>query len=256
GQQIVRVLDGVVRDTVATERGAIGRPKRLVADGLVGDARPYPERPGPLVHELTEAARLETADEGDLAPLLALDEALELGDQRLLRLVPLRRLARDHGAAIAIGMIEPLQRRLASDAQGACVHGMVGIALELDDAAVTILGEHAAAAGTLAAHGGEIGSDPGDDAVGRHDIWDELLGYRADQLLGVVAAAARRHGGAGRRHDPEERSAIDAAHGRLPGSCIVKGARRGKQHCECRRTGTTSSPTIYARALLARHRAR
>src|SRR5262247_3425468 len=71
--EVVRVLDGVVREADAAESGAIGRAERLVADGLVGDARPGPERLRPLVHELAEAARLETADEGDLAPLLALD---------------------------------------------------------------------------------------------------------------------------------------------------------------------------------------
>src|SRR5262249_45713009 len=85
-------------------------------------------------------------------------------------------------------------------------------------------------------------------------VWHVV--YRIDPFRGVVAKDVRRHRGARRRHDSEERSAIDAAHARLPESCIVRRARGERQHGECRRTGTTSSPTIYARALLAQHRAR
>ena len=83
-------------------------------------------------------------------------------------------------------MIEALQPRLAADAERAGVHRMIGIALELDDAAVAVFGDDAAARRAFAAHGGELRGDAGDDVLRRDDIGDELLG----RLSAAAAAAA------------------------------------------------------------------
>src|SRR4029453_8598932 len=135
-KEIVPLLDGVVRNAVAAERRAIGGPERFVAEGLVGDARPSAQRLGPLVHEPTQASRLEAGDERDLASLLGLEQSLELVGEPLLPRVPCHGLARHERAAVAVGMVEPLQRGLTANAESPRIHGMIGVPLELDQAAV------------------------------------------------------------------------------------------------------------------------
>src|SRR5207247_11455896 len=136
---------------------AVGGAEGFVAQRLVGDARPRTQRLGPLVHEPAEAARLETGDESDLAPLLGLDQSLELVGKPLFRFIPRHGLARHERAAVTIRMIEALQRGLTSNAERPRIHGMIGIPLELDHAAVAILGHEAAARWGLAAHRPEVG---------------------------------------------------------------------------------------------------
>src|SRR5262249_2580180 len=96
----------------------------------------------------------------------------------------------------AIGMIEALQSGLAADAQTAAIHGMIRIALELHDAAVTIASEHAASGRALTADACEPRRDTRHHLLVRHD-------QRKDVLRRLLTAAGRG-GRAGRGDDLEE----------------------------------------------------
>jgi hypothetical protein len=134
---------------------------------------------------------------------------------------------------------------------------MIGVPLELDHAAVAILGHEAATGRALAAHRREVGGNARHDVVGRHDVGDELLGNVAHQLVDVVAASTGGDRGPGAGDDLEERPAGKPTHARLRGRLTVRGGRLRRRECGGAGVGakTASSPTIYARALLARHRA-
>src|SRR5262249_21168771 len=73
---------------------------------------------------------------------------------------------------------------------------MVGIPLELHDAAVAVAREHAAAGWALTAHGREIRRDAGNDLLVRH--------HERQDPLGRLLAAAHGSDGARRRDDLEE----------------------------------------------------
>jgi hypothetical protein len=194
----------VVGNGVAAEGDAARRADRLVGERLVGDPRARAQRLDPLVHEAGERPRLDAGDEGDLLALLGLDETGELVGDLLLGLGPRRRRAGDESAPEAVGMIEALHRGLAADAQGAGVHRVVGVALELDDAPVAIACQHAAARRTFATDRGEVRDHARNDVLGGRDVREEGLGGGA--------ASTGRHRGPSRGHDLEERPAIDAAH--------------------------------------------
>ena len=208
GEEVARLLDGVVRDGVPPEGRPVGRAQGFVAQGLVRDARARAQGPRPLVHEAAEAARLETAHQRDSSPLPPLDEGSQLVARLLLDIVQGRRFPAGLRAAESIRVIEALELGLAADAERASVDGMIGIALELDDAAVAILGHEAAARWTFAAHRREVGGDAGHDAVGRDDVGNELEGRLAEQLLGLLPTARGSHRGAGGSDDPEERAPV------------------------------------------------
>src|SRR5437870_2660829 len=97
-------------------------------------------------------------------------------------------------------MVEPLERRLAPRAERALVHGVVGVSLELHDAALAVLRDDAAAGRTLATHGREPRGDARHDLLVRHD-------QGQDGLRRPLAAAGGGRGAA-RRDDPEEVSSV------------------------------------------------
>jgi hypothetical protein len=204
----LRVLEGVERDGVATEHGAARRADRLVAERLERDARARAERLGEAVHQRAQAARLELRDERHAAALAGPAGGGEPLADGLERLVPAERREDRAVAALRsrdpIGMVEPLQRGLTADTEAAAVDRVVGIALELHDAAVAIAREHAAAGRALPAHGSEPRGDAGHELLVGND-------HRQDRL-GRLLAAAGRGRGAGRRHDLEE---VASLHGRI-----------------------------------------
>ena len=93
-------------------------------------------------------------------------------------------------------MVEPLERRLAADAERALAHRVVGVALELHDPTLAVPREHAAAGGALAAYRREPRRDAGDELLVRHD--------ERQDVLGRGLAAGGRGGGAGRPDELEE----------------------------------------------------
>src|SRR4030095_5589023 len=103
-------------------------------------------------------------------------------------------------------------------AEPARVHGMIGVALELDDAALAVPGEDAAAGGALAAHRREVRGDTGDEVLGRRNEGIQLFRRRSTSRGG-----GRR---AGCRHDSEEGSPINPAHRALPLSTLTNSSRR------------------------------
>jgi hypothetical protein len=204
GDQIAGLLDRILGNRVAAEGGAVGRADRLQPERLVGDAGPRAQRLRPLVEEAGEAARLEPGHQRDLPALLGAREGAELVGEDLLGGLPRRELPVHHGAPKAIRMVQPLERGVPADAETSPVDGMVGIALELDDTAVAVLREHAAAGGALAADRGEVGGHARDDILRGRDVRVELLRGRP-----APGGGGRR---AGDRDDPEERPAINPAH--------------------------------------------
>src|SRR5438046_5755172 len=118
----------------------------------------------------------------------------------LERLVPRHRLQRVAVTPLRAGetvrVIDLLQRRLAAHAERALIDRMVGIPLELHDAAVAVAREHAAAGWALTAHGREIRRDAGHDLLVRH--------HERQDPLGRLLAAGHGCGGARRRDDLEE----------------------------------------------------
>src|SRR3989442_11418294 len=97
-------------------------------------------------------------------------------------------------------MVEPLERRLAPRAERALVQGVVGVSLELHDAALAVLRDDAAAGRAFATHGREPRGDARHDLLVRHD-------QGQDGLRRPLAAAGGGRGAA-RRDDPEEVSSV------------------------------------------------
>ena len=202
----LRVLEGVIRHRVAAERGAVGGADRLVGERLERHAGPCAQRLRPPIHQRAETSGLELRDHRDAARFPAAARRGHLVRERLERLVPADRREERTVAALrsgeAIGVVEALQRGLAADAEATAIDGMVGIALELDDASVAVACEDAAAGRTLATHRGE----PRGDA--RHEL---LVGHHERQDgLGRLLAAAGSGGGARARHDLEEVASLHA----------------------------------------------
>src|SRR4029453_16320247 len=102
-----------------------------------------------------------------LPPLAGLHKSADLVGHLLLGLVPGEGLARGERPAIAIGMVQALERRLAGDAERPTRPREARIALELDDAAVAVLREHAASGRAFATGGREVRRDAGNDLFGR-----------------------------------------------------------------------------------------
>ena len=129
------VLERVVRDRVATEGDAVGRPERLVSEGLERHARPSADRLDPRVEERAQAAVLELGDDGDRAPLPRFPELGDPVAHLRTRALPV------YGPDTAplghtrprepVGVVEPLERRLAANAERAVIHWVLGAPLEL-----------------------------------------------------------------------------------------------------------------------------
>src|SRR5262249_52710886 len=177
--EIARFLDGVFRDGVPAERGAVGRADGFVPQGLVGDAGSGTEGLHQLVGDLRNRSALEPRDHGDLATLLRLHECAELVGPDLLGRIPRPGLAVHGAPAEAVGMIDTLEGGVTGDAECARVHRMIGVALELDDAALAVLGEDAAAGWALAAYRREVRGDTGDDVLGRRNVGIQLFRGRS-----------------------------------------------------------------------------
>src|SRR5205085_1111638 len=113
--------------------------QRLERERLVGHV-PAADLPGPGVDQIAERPALEPRDERD--PLAAC--FLHFGLQPSQALVPgqfppLAVCAAGHRIRDAIGVVQALQRRLPARAQATLVDGRLGVALELDHAALAHL---------------------------------------------------------------------------------------------------------------------
>src|SRR2546426_5559950 len=134
-------------------------PDRLVAERLEAHPRTRAQGLRPAVHQHRQASVLQLRDERDgLAPA-GLAQLTDLAGHQLQRLVPAHGAERATlallGPGEAIGMIGALEGGLAPEAERAAVDGMVGIALELDDAPLAVARDDAATGRALAAHGRE-----------------------------------------------------------------------------------------------------
>jgi len=172
--------------------------------------RPHAIGGEPRIEERGEAARLVLVHEDRVGR--GASRATELLAQEADRGVPLDRLPGtvllDHRAAEAIGVVEPLHRRLAARAQRPAIERMFGIALELRRATVARLGDDAAAGRALAARCGVVGGDAGHRLVGADEVRNQLA-----HLLG--AAAHRTDGGARGAEDLQEVASLDARRPRV-----------------------------------------
>src|SRR5262249_49790306 len=165
-----------------------------------GDARARAHALHPPIEEDRLAAILELRHDRDGASLPGLAQLTGLVGHELERLVPRHRVQRVAVTPLStgetVGVIDLLQRRLAAHAERALIDRMVGIPLELHDAAVAVAREHAAAGWALTAHGREI----------RRDAWNDLLvrHHERQDPLGRLLAATHGSDGARRRDDLEE----------------------------------------------------
>ena len=199
------VLERVIRDRVAVEREAVRGADRLIRERLQGHPRARAERLHPAVEQPAQAPVLELRHDGDRPALAAGSERTDLVRDDFPSGVP--RGALESGAALAdqrardpVGMIEPLERGLATHAERAGVDGMIGVPLELDDATFAIARDDAASGRALAAHGGEPGCDT------RHEL---LVGHHQRQYrLARLLAASGRGRGARHRDDLEEVASV------------------------------------------------
>ena len=161
-----------VRTTIGFDRGGIGF-------SVDTQMRRQSLRRKPAVEEAREAARLVVIEENGRLALRRPDGVGEARD----RVFPRRRLPRaafvDHRRAEAIGIVETLRSSLTARAERALAHRMVGIALELEDAAVARLRDHAAGGDAFAADRGVVRRDAGNGVVRRDEIWNELPGRLA-----------------------------------------------------------------------------
>src|SRR5262249_47895655 len=189
-----------------------------------GDARARAHALHPPIEEDRLAAILELRHDRDGASLPGLAQLTGLVGHELERLVPRHRLQRvavtPLSAGETVGVIDLLQRRLAAHAERALIDRMVGIPLELHDAAVAVAREHAAAGWALTAHGREIRRDAGNDLLVRH--------HERQDPLGRLLAAAHGSDGARRRDDLEEVASfhLNGAPARLESWVRVTGTRR------------------------------
>ena len=132
----------------------------------------------------------------------------------------------------AIGIVEPLQRRLAARAEPAAIDRRVGIPLELHRPPLANAHTHAAAGRAFAARGGVVRRGTRYLVFGLHQIRDQPLG-------GLGADAARCHGGctgAGDAEDLQEASAIDRV------SHISNGTRYSRESRRAARDSGRTSP--------------
>ena len=223
GQHDLGVLEGVVRHDVAAEHLVIRRTDGLVAEWLEGDARARAHALHPPIEEDGLATILELSHDRDGASLPGLAQLTGLVGHELERLVPRHRLQRVAVTPLRAGetvrVIDLLQRRLAAHAERALIDRMVGIPLELHDAAVAVAREHAAAGWALTAHGREIRRDAGHDLLVRH--------HERQDPLGRLLAAGHGCGGARRRDDLEEVASfhLNGAPARLESWVRVIGTR-------------------------------
>src|SRR5690606_27078200 len=130
----------------------------------------------PLVQQRGEAAALVLVDEYGIRGSNSLPESrIEL----LERTIPGHRYQpvslAQHGTAIPIGIVEPLQCSLAARAQRVLVQRMRRIALQLDRPAVPHLGDDSAARRTLAAGGRVVVGDSRYGIVRAVQVGYELL---------------------------------------------------------------------------------
>src|SRR5207247_1573548 len=161
--------------------------------------------PHPLVHEAGERPGLLPGHEDDALPA----RVGHLLRQELDRLLPsglLQPAARPPHlrAREPVGVVQPLETGLAAGAEPPVVDGRVGVAFELDDAALADAGAETAARSAFAAGRGVPGGDAGDLIVGRDEVGDQLL-----RRLGTDATAGEG-GGAAPCHteDLEEAPAV------------------------------------------------
>ena len=144
-------------------------------------------------------------DHGDAAgsavgcrPGLSPDQRFGFFERDLLP--PVIRFQLGHPQPVRI--VEPLQGRLATHAQGSPVDRMQGIALQLDDASFTVFGQYAAAGRTLAASGGIPGGLAGDHIFVGPD--------HGEQIVFGFGGAAGGNGDAAHGCNLEKCSAIHA----------------------------------------------
>jgi hypothetical protein len=204
GKHVARRGEVVARQRVQPEYGPVGVAQRLVAERLVHHMVGRADRAEPLAHERAERARRVPGEEPDLIA----GHAGQASGQLLHGVVP-----RDGIEAAAwvprhrlpdpVGIVEPLERRLPPRAEAAAVHGMAGVAFDLDRAPLAHAHVHPAPRRTLAAGGGVPRSHAGDVILRGDQIRDQLLGA-------VGRAPGQRRGAApGHAEDLQEAAAVD-----------------------------------------------
>src|SRR5438552_2894458 len=193
---------GSRRSRRAASAGAL--PQGFERERLMGDV-PAADLLDPRIDELAERPGLEPGEEHDPPTARFLHLPREPADGIVPRqLLPLAVRPAGHWLGDAIGVVQPLQRRLAARAEPPLVDGGFRVALELDHAAFAHLGVQPAPGGAFAARRGVVRRGPRDLILGGHDVGDEVLGR-----LGPDAARRERGGTAARRtQDLEESSAI------------------------------------------------
>ncbi len=147
---------------------------------IVAQMGGHSEAGEPRIEEAGETSRLVLIDEYRArgAPAACLPQFLR---EDLERLIPGHALelsvAPNHWPAIAIGIVETLQRGLSARAQCAAIYRMVRVALELDRSPVTSLGEEAACDRALATGRRVIGGYAGHGLIRRNEIRNEPLDF-------------------------------------------------------------------------------
>ena len=171
-----------------------------MAERLVHQVRATRRR-RPGLRQLVERARLIVGDERH-----RLAAGAGLGQLRgggLERLVPAHGLPcalhLEHRPAHAIGVVQALQPGLPACAHAAAVHGVRGIALDLDGAPLARLHQDAAARGAFAAGAGVPVGHARQDVLRRDEVRNQLL----------RRLRASRDADAAQTHELEEIPAIE-----------------------------------------------
>ena len=196
GQDVLRVREVVGRQRRRAESHPVAGTQRFEAERLVAQVAAT-HLLHPLSDEIAERRLLGAGQEHDpLALRLA-----HLGREPLDRAVPIDVFegaagVTHHRMRDAIGIVQPLQRGLSARAQPAAIDGGVGIALELDRAALAHAHADTAARRAFPARRGVVRGGPRNLVFGLNQIGDQPLGrLRAD--------AAGGHRGGSRPSDAE-----------------------------------------------------
>ncbi len=222
GEQILRVGEVVGRQRGRAESHAIAGAHRLERERLVAHP-PAAHLLHPFIDEIPERRLFGAREEDDsLPPRLA-----HLGGESLERAVPIDGFERParvphHRMGDAIGVVEPLERRLAARAQPPPIDRGVGIAFELDGPPLAHAHAHPATRRTFPAGGGVVGGRARNLILGLDQIGNQAFG-------GLGADAAGRQGGragAGHAEDLQKPPAID-------GVCHVSNGTRCSRGSRC-----------------------
>ena len=179
---------GAERQHILGERKVVARkgvdPKRLAirpAQGFVGERFIHHASVGaqstePIIHEAIERPGLISGEE----PNLVARRSLELRRDLLDGIVPCDRRELSvgpagHWSTDAIGVVEPLKRRLATRAQASLIDGLLRVPFDLHRPPLANPYVQPTTRGTLTARGRVPCCDAGNLIIGRDEIRNELL---------------------------------------------------------------------------------